>query len=120
LYQIECGKTEAPRAGTLKRIARALDVSIETLLGSEQGGALELTRRSGAYATSSQSSGGDAVGNLWVEGQREGGDARSGPGAGGLHQKLDDLLSSPLAESIAQIVVESHRLLGANQKFGRA
>jgi transcriptional regulator with XRE-family HTH domain len=120
LYQIECGKTEAPRAGTLKRIARALDVSIETLLGSEQGGALEFTRRSGAYATSSQSSGGDDVGNLRVEGQREGGDVRSGPGTGGLHQKLDDLLSSPLADSIAQIVVESHRLLGANQKFGRA
>ena len=33
LYQIECGKTETPRAGTLRRIARALDVSIERLLG---------------------------------------------------------------------------------------
>ena len=25
LYQIECGKTEAPRAGTIRRIARALE-----------------------------------------------------------------------------------------------
>ena len=33
LYQIECGKTEVPRAGTLRRIAQALDVPIEELLG---------------------------------------------------------------------------------------
>src|SRR5437899_4008660 len=33
LYQIESGKTELPRAGTLRRIALALDVSMETLLG---------------------------------------------------------------------------------------
>ena len=33
LYQIECGKTETPRAGTLRRIARALEVPIERLLG---------------------------------------------------------------------------------------
>src|SRR5947209_9172442 len=35
LYQIESGKTELPRAGTLRRIALALDVSMETLLGSD-------------------------------------------------------------------------------------
>src|SRR4051812_675967 len=34
LYQIERGKTETPRAGTLRRIARALDVSIDALLGN--------------------------------------------------------------------------------------
>src|SRR5436305_5261297 len=34
LYQIESGKTELPRAGTLRRIALALDVSMETLLGN--------------------------------------------------------------------------------------
>src|SRR5215212_3531172 len=33
LYQIESGKTELPRAGTLRRIALALDVSMEILLG---------------------------------------------------------------------------------------
>src|SRR3954465_448507 len=32
LYQIERGKTETPRAGTLRRIARALDVSLDALL----------------------------------------------------------------------------------------
>jgi transcriptional regulator with XRE-family HTH domain len=33
LYQIESGKTELPRAGTLRRIALALDVPMESLLG---------------------------------------------------------------------------------------
>ena len=34
LYQIESGKTELPRAGTLRRIAVALEVPMEDLLGS--------------------------------------------------------------------------------------
>ncbi len=34
LYQIESGKTELPRAGTLRRIAVALDVPMEDLLGN--------------------------------------------------------------------------------------
>src|SRR6478735_2087746 len=33
LYQIECGKTESPRAGTIRRIARALEVPVESLMG---------------------------------------------------------------------------------------
>src|SRR5436305_5308243 len=33
LYQIESGKTELPRAGTLRRIALALEVPMESLLG---------------------------------------------------------------------------------------
>src|SRR4051812_15272686 len=33
LYQIESGKTGLPRAGTLRRIALALDVSMDDLLG---------------------------------------------------------------------------------------
>ena len=33
LYQIESGKTGLPRAGTLRRIAMALDVSMDDLLG---------------------------------------------------------------------------------------
>jgi len=35
LYQIESGKTGLPRAGTLRRIAVALDVPMEDLLGSD-------------------------------------------------------------------------------------
>src|SRR3954463_12843214 len=38
LYQIESGKTELPRAGTLRRIAIALEVPMETLLGSQESG----------------------------------------------------------------------------------
>src|SRR5262249_62421534 len=38
LYQIESGKTELPRAGTLRRIALALDVSMEALLGHPESG----------------------------------------------------------------------------------
>lgn len=36
LYQIESGKTGLPRAGTLRRIAIALDVSMEELLGNTE------------------------------------------------------------------------------------
>src|SRR3984885_2295793 len=34
LYQIESGRTELPRAGTLRRIAIALEVPMEDLLGT--------------------------------------------------------------------------------------
>jgi transcriptional regulator with XRE-family HTH domain len=36
LYQIESGKTSLPRAGTLRRIAVALDVSMDELLGNAE------------------------------------------------------------------------------------
>jgi transcriptional regulator with XRE-family HTH domain len=36
LYQIESGKTELPRAGTLRRIAVALEVSMDDLLGQPE------------------------------------------------------------------------------------
>ncbi|WP_240911364.1 helix-turn-helix domain-containing protein [Paludisphaera soli] len=36
LYQIESGKTGLPRAGTLRRIAVALDVSMNVLLGEDE------------------------------------------------------------------------------------
>jgi transcriptional regulator with XRE-family HTH domain len=107
LYQIECGKTEAPRAGTLKRIARALDVSIETLLGNEDGGAMDLAPYSRAQAAARRETNGSGASETQTA------EPRNVPV--GLHQKLDDLLSSPLADSIARIVVESHRLLSANR-----
>ena len=131
LYQIESGKTELPRAGTLRRIALALDVSMETLLGHPDvangngaGGATKGTRgvtewlpSEGAplsihvprpnskhedltasrfgieYALNS------VEGNAMFTRERE------------LVSKLHELLASPLAEPIARIVEESHRLL---------
>src|SRR3954454_461446 len=43
LYQIESGRTEQPRAGTLRRIAKALDVSIDALLGNAEIGSFQLS-----------------------------------------------------------------------------
>src|SRR4051794_12133760 len=40
LYQIESGKTGLPRAGTLRRIASALEVSMDELLGHTEGSSL--------------------------------------------------------------------------------
>jgi len=45
LYQIESGKTGLPRAGTLRRIAEALEVSMDELLGHP-----EATVHQAAYA----------------------------------------------------------------------
>ena len=58
LYQIESGKTELPRAGTLRRIALALDVSMETLLGNSEESTMNL---SGNGLGSAQPAGGPNV-----------------------------------------------------------
>lgn len=119
LYQIECGKTETPRAGTLKRIARALDVTIEALLGSDEGGALDLSHFvrneehhetdvqpvvDATEATSSATNGNAngitrTVVRLHPSREAE------------LHRKFHELLTSPLAESIARIIEETFRTL---------
>jgi transcriptional regulator with XRE-family HTH domain len=44
LYQIESGKTGLPRAGTLRRIAVALDVSMDDLLGNTEPSVLQSHR----------------------------------------------------------------------------
>jgi transcriptional regulator with XRE-family HTH domain len=93
LYQIECGRTESPRAATLSRIARALGVPIEALLGQEPREA-EAGPRGGRVATAAR-----------------GLSPASYAANPALHQKLDDLLGSPFGEGITQIVLESHRLL---------
>src|SRR5690242_14839911 len=132
LYQIESGKTELPRAGTLRRIALALDVSMETLLGhGADGGSVA----SGASAGRRLRNGAEWLptegGPLTVPGQRvlptvENTDgSRFGVEAqpfalpnhdgvlGGrerdLAWKLRELLASPLGEGVARIVEESYR-----------
>lgn len=98
LYQIESGKTEHPRAGTLRRIAQALDIPTEALLGPHLG----------------------VVGLGWSP-------AESSPLAPTARYRLDEppglprgieierkfqeLLASPLGESVARIVEESYRIL---------
>ena len=133
LYQIECGKTETPRAGTLIRIARALGLTVEDLLAAERGQSADRTM----LAATMQSAGiglksGETVsGKPQIDGSR--GDSndlvyqmlsgQTGPltisdglgstplGPGNLEQKLRELLDSPLAESISRLIEESHRML---------
>jgi len=137
LYQIESGKTELPRAGTLRRIALALEVSMESLLGHGESG------KGGPGAHSATASRKARTQSGWVPG--EGGplavptarvaatfgttdDSRFAvesqeiaqpPTAEGLmtareHEltrKLHEVLASPLGEGVAMIVEESFRLL---------
>lgn len=137
LYQIESGKTELPRAGTLRRIALALDVSMETLLGHP-----ETTARPGVSAVpgfgSSAPARPRAMASEWYPAE---GAALATIGPRPLakydgpevtrfgvehhlpHEtasvvrerelagKLHDLLASPYAEPVARILDEAHRLL---------
>jgi transcriptional regulator with XRE-family HTH domain len=137
LYQIESGKTELPRAGTLRRIAVALDVPMEDLLGNgEPEVAPSLAGRHGAnlvhrtrYGWSvgeeappkAKVSGTHAVGGLApADESRLAGDPlgkpRSLPDApyareGELMAKLHDLLHSPFGDCITGIVDDLHRVL---------
>jgi transcriptional regulator with XRE-family HTH domain len=123
LYQIECGKTETPRAGTIRRIAKALEVPVDRLLGPDafDGDA------------AAQSDVHDEYSSPWHE--RESIERELEPvGVGsrhaaiastvGLHQssmhretevilKLREILASPLGEGLCRIVEESYRLLPA-------
>jgi transcriptional regulator with XRE-family HTH domain len=94
LYQIERGNTSKPQAGTLRRISRALGVSLEILLDMtpithEEGGV-----EAGAVATPAAPTRG-----------------HSGDRAEELMEKFRVLLASPMAEGIARIIEESFRLL---------
>jgi len=140
LYQIESGKTELPRAGTLRRIAIALDVTMESLLGHMDGGnpgqgshpALTAARKMRNQTDWMPSEGGP----LSMPNTRQavvptipsGDDARFAVETQNvpapmfaegfvsareheLTRKLRDLLASPLGEGVAHIVEETHRML---------
>jgi transcriptional regulator with XRE-family HTH domain len=126
LYQIESGKTEQPRAGTLQRIAEALSVSTDTLLGPES---FPGTRGISWPSAGLQSpplpvfeSRIDAdglrfstpaptafAGNGWLSPTRE----RE------VERKLGELLHSSIGESVARIVEESYRLLPSRFESAR-
>jgi transcriptional regulator with XRE-family HTH domain len=139
LYQIESGKTGLPRAGTLRRIAVALEVPMEDLLG-EEAAALgvhavaerpDVPRRSRGIAdwvTSegvplSMPSGSNfrpltAVGSDDLHFKMDSGFSTKAVGhdsmyfrEGELMSKLHELLHSPLGEGVARIVEEFHSLL---------
>lgn len=145
LYQIESGKTELPRAGTLRRIALALEVPMETLLGHAEGGAaagVPLPAGPGGWR---------ARGNAeWIP--SEGGPLTIPPGRAGtrpgeaiaperfgveaqaplpsgheavaparereLAWKLRELLATPLGEGVARIVEESYRVWSQSHLSG--
>jgi transcriptional regulator with XRE-family HTH domain len=120
LYQIESGKTEQPRAGTLRRIAEALSISTETLLGQQNGlgtvtvpwstpidaASYSLTRpiaegRDESESIRLSSLGQPSLGAGWMMTTRE----------RDLERKFNELLRSPLGEGLARIIEESHRML---------
>jgi len=138
LYQIESGKTGLPRAGTLRRIAVALEVPMEDLLGAEDqpGQAPSAAERHGLPRHSRglyewlPSEGGPLAmpgGNFKTLSLTPGEESRftveppiaskvSGRDSifvreGELMSKLHDLIHSPLGDGIARIVEELHTLL---------
>jgi transcriptional regulator with XRE-family HTH domain len=104
LYQIESGKTEQPRAGTLRRIAQALDIPTEALLGPNLGvvglgwSSTEPSSqpRREEYATHDHFTLNEAPGP---------------PRGGELERKFHELLASPLGDGLARIVEASYRIL---------
>lgn len=141
LYQIESGKTELPRAGTLRRIALALEVSMETLLGHVESGSLsDHGTLSPPSASRGMRNANDWLpsegGPLTIPSSRQtlvptlsdGADARFAieahdvpaptlideylsPREYELTRKFRELLASPLGEGMATIVEESYRML---------
>ncbi len=141
LYQIESGRTELPRAGTLRRIAVALDVPMEELLGHD-----EEPQTSAFPDPAPARRGGRLHYNHWVP--SEGGPlsipvtangkgvpgpddsrftvehpvTRSNPSheavyvrEGELMSKLHDLIHSPMGESVAKLIEELHGLIPRNR-----
>jgi transcriptional regulator with XRE-family HTH domain len=137
LYQIESGKTGLPRAGTLRRIAVALEVPMEDLLGHEAhpdelsstSASAGAARRPRALYDWVPGEGGPLAlpGGPIFNGVANGDEARfavePAPPAknnghdsiylreGELMSKLHDLIHSPIGGGVARIVEELHVLL---------
>jgi transcriptional regulator with XRE-family HTH domain len=146
LYQIESGKTGLPRAGTLRRIAVALEVPMEDLLGHEDGIAdspstsdpLVNSHRSRGLYDWVPSDGGPlslpAVGALRTTSTNGSDDKRfklesSTPAKtngldsifvreGELMAKLHDLLHSSMGDGVTRILEEMHALIPRSRSNG--
>ena len=124
LYQIESGKTELPRAGTLRRLAKALEVPVDSLHGNSDmppgmdlgsfadpdgtadhfkhvSGGEELFAANGVEVAAANVNPGPSTVSPWAMTGRE----------RDLSWKFRELLRSPLGEGIARVVEDSHRLL---------
>jgi transcriptional regulator with XRE-family HTH domain len=105
LYQIESGKTEQPRAATLRRIAQALDIPTEALLGPHLGiVSLGWTNPEPAQGPRVVEQHPGAV-RFRLE------ESASTSRNGDLDRKFREILASPLGEGVARIVEETHRFL---------
>lgn len=96
LYQIESGRTEVPRAATLRGVARALGVTPESLLSREAGGETPASRTTGAELEAARPAARSRMG--YTE-QIE------------VELKFRMLLDSSLREAAVKIVEELFRLL---------
>ena len=128
LYQIECGKTETPRASTLRRIAKALDVTIEALLGREEStwssparpqetqprplpARSSETWNSADFASSKEFTSFDAIASRPRAAVRPFAPRFNSRRDEELLQKFQELLASPLGDGLARLIEESHRML---------
>jgi transcriptional regulator with XRE-family HTH domain len=129
LYQIESGKTELPRAATLRRIALALDVSMDALLGHAAG---SLNARD-SFTSTRLAARGKATADDDSWNHRPGFAATiedpdgaflaispddcssvhdpNSPRVQELLAKLQALLASPLGDGVTRIIEELHRSL---------
>jgi transcriptional regulator with XRE-family HTH domain len=114
LYQIESGKTEHPRAGTLRRIAEALSVSTDALLGPQVGlGTVtvpwsgELTPQVAPRAAAEPAGETESIRLTPFSSPFGWANARERD----LERKFAELLRTPLGDGLARIVEESYRLI---------
>ena len=122
LYQIESGRTEHPRAATVRRIAEALNITTETLLGPNLGVVgvagwpdLESHHGPGSLVVAPVSPYGsradldglsssmrvrfDASASSYRDRERE------------LDRKFHEILASPIGEGFARIIEDAHHFL---------
>jgi len=124
LYQIECGKTEVPRAGTLRRIAHALEVPVDQLLGNRpltetadtpstfSSRAMHETSRTVLSPATDWAFGEEPEMPDFAEPKRSyaNTDQRDD-----LAVMLEDLLESRYGDSVARIIQETHKLLNMSR-----
>ena len=107
LYQIESGKTEQPRAATLRRIALALDIPTEALLGPHLG----IVSMGWTASESAQAPRIAEPASSLSRFRIDEGGTPAPARASELERKFQELLASPLGEGLARIVEESYRIL---------
>ena len=113
LYQIESGKTEQPRAATVRRIAEALNIPTEALLGPNLGvvgiawNGIDASGQPDPANHSPATRSLDPAAYRFRINAPTNFDQRDRD----LERKFHELLNSPLGEGVARILEESYRFL---------